>query len=122
MNRGSTAPNPACPGSGFFILCKSVDVQRKNAKEKPAKNAQLHFEPSAFPFVPFAITSSIGKQKGGFTQSRKGKYTQRSPSYTWRPLHFPSWPWREKAVWDYKKVVQRKAAKENTRKERLVIL
>jgi len=35
-------------------------VQRKDAKEKPAKDAQVGFEPFAFPFVPFALIDSLG--------------------------------------------------------------
>jgi hypothetical protein len=54
---------------GFTKRWSNAKTQRKTH----AKFAQLYFEPFAFPFVPFAMTSSLGSQKGGPTQRRKGK-------------------------------------------------
>jgi hypothetical protein len=64
---------------------KSVWVYKKrfNAKtqmKKPAKDAQLHFEISAFPFEPFARKISMGLQKAVQRKDAKEKARKGRPA------------------------------------------
>jgi hypothetical protein len=62
--------------------CAKRSLNAKTQRKRHAKNAQLHFVISAFPFVPSAIIGSLDVQNGRQTQRRKGKGTQRTPSCT----------------------------------------
>jgi hypothetical protein len=56
-------------------------------------------------------------QDGCSTQRRKGKGTQRSPRYYFETFAFLFVAFARTAVWVYKKVVQRKDAKEKPAKD-----
>jgi hypothetical protein len=98
------------PPANYILFGSQNLTNRCHGEKRTQRTPNYALRPLYFPFVPFAMPSSLGLQKGGPTQRRKGKRTQSSPSYTLSPLPFPFVPFAMTSSLDSQKGPQRPTA------------